>query len=95
MEAKTCTSDSAEVSGKIDFSCRHCDKKFNHPSNLYKHEMIHTGDRPFSCPQCDMKFRQKVHLQKHLKRQHSGNGISVFKGIQYQNCLQKITEQIN
>ena len=94
MEAKTCTSDSAAVSGKIDFSCRHCDKKFNHPSNLYKHEMIHTGDRPFSCSLCDKKFIQKAHLQKHLISHHSGNGISEFLGVSYQKIKEQIKPEI-
>ena len=38
--------------------CCYCDKSFNTPSNLKRHERIHTGDKPYQCSHCDKAFTQ-------------------------------------
>ena len=50
--------------------CCYCEKSFNTPSKLKRHERIHTGDKPYQCSHCDKAFTQagtlKLHLRMHI-----------------------------
>ena len=65
------------------FNCDHCEKKFNHPSNLKRHiRTAHfelSDKKIYSCPQCDKTFKdpsaRKHHLKIHLEvRPHPCDG---------------------
>ena len=50
--------------------CDICFKIFSKPSNLNRHMLTHTGEKPFACDQCDKKFNQSSDLKMH-KLTHS------------------------
>ena len=47
------------------FQCKYCEKEFNFKSDLKRHEMMHTGEKPFSCQYCEKGLRSKGHLKEH------------------------------
>lgn len=53
------------------YQCENCAWVCNSLSNLKKHRMVHTGERPHTCAECNKTFRQIHHLKDHL-RTHTG-----------------------
>ncbi|XP_045144896.1 zinc finger protein 212 isoform X1 [Echinops telfairi] len=51
--------------GKPKPSCLYCGKAFSWPSDVFRHERIHTGEQPFQCPQCSSTFRRHSELSEH------------------------------
>jgi len=62
-----------------------CTKSFRKKSEVERHVLTHSGDKPFVCTDCSKSFKRKDHLQRHDERFHSaveGRGDS-FKSFQY------------
>ena len=54
-----------------NLNCSFCEKIFNSPSHLRKHEMTHTGEKPNTCQHCGKQFACKSNLTSHV-RIHTG-----------------------
>ncbi|XP_040922273.1 zinc finger protein 436-like [Toxotes jaculatrix] len=52
------------------FVCHICGKDKKCRSQLTRHVIIHTGERPFACDLCTASFNRRGNLQQHRKRMH-------------------------
>lgn len=50
---------------KRAYICTFCDRVFGSSSNLKRHVMIHTGEKPYDCNVCNRAFRELSTLRKH------------------------------
>ncbi|XP_062860730.1 histone-lysine N-methyltransferase PRDM9-like [Trichomycterus rosablanca] len=53
------------------YHCSDCGRSFARRSNLQRHRVIHTGEKPYHCAACGKSFTQQIHLQVH-QRLHTG-----------------------
>uniref|UniRef100_A0A3Q3D9X9 C2H2-type domain-containing protein n=1 Tax=Hippocampus comes TaxID=109280 RepID=A0A3Q3D9X9_HIPCM len=53
-----------------NFVCHICGKDKKCRSQLARHAIIHTGERPFACDLCSARFNRQGNLQQHRKRVH-------------------------
>ena len=55
----------------MPYSCTHCGHQSTKSSNLKRHLLVHTGERPFKCDQCTQSFTLKLTLKNHTQAKHS------------------------
>lgn len=53
------------------YKCSYCERTFGWSTDLKRHILIHTGEKPFKCLSCDAAFTRKFLLQKHQVKRHS------------------------
>ncbi|KAF7293912.1 C2H2 conidiation transcriptional factor [Mycena chlorophos] len=49
-------------------ACTMCHKRFDRPSTLKKHLLVHTGEKAFQCSICDRRFGVLSNLNRHVRR---------------------------
>ncbi|XP_034749594.1 oocyte zinc finger protein XlCOF6-like isoform X1 [Etheostoma cragini] len=59
-------SDTQSSTGKKEFSCSKCTKRFGLKSSLKRHMRTHTVKKCCSCSVCNKGFQMKSHLQRHM-----------------------------
>ncbi|KAK9870145.1 hypothetical protein WA026_006237 [Henosepilachna vigintioctopunctata] len=55
------------------YKCTYCQKQFGWSTDLKRHTLIHTGERPYKCKKCSLTFTRNFLLQKHLSKIHNFN----------------------
>ena len=59
-----------------EHQCRHCDQSFIQKSQLTRHELTHTGEKPHRCDECGQRFARKDHLLGHKRNMHAPAAIA-------------------
>ncbi|KIY68153.1 hypothetical protein CYLTODRAFT_453851 [Cylindrobasidium torrendii FP15055 ss-10] len=49
-------------------ACSMCQKRFDRPSTLKKHLLVHTGEKAYQCDCCGRRFGVASNLNRHVKR---------------------------
>jgi hypothetical protein len=58
-------------SRRKEFPCPSCAKVFGWCTDLKRHLLTHTGERPFKCAVCNVDYNRKFLLDNHIKKKHS------------------------
>ncbi|CDI97348.1 zinc finger protein 236 [Echinococcus multilocularis] len=67
------TSEGSSGTRRGPYACSTCTKVFTRPTDLRRHERVHSNERPFVCEICDARFSQSGSLRIH-RRIHEESG---------------------
>lgn len=68
VESAVATQGVSELSREKKHACTMCHKRFDRPSTLRKHLLVHTGEKAFVCDTCGRRFGVASNLNRHVKR---------------------------
>uniref|UniRef100_A0A8C7ITT8 C2H2-type domain-containing protein n=1 Tax=Oncorhynchus kisutch TaxID=8019 RepID=A0A8C7ITT8_ONCKI len=75
LSSKTLITENSENQTGNSHTCATCGRLFTRSSDVRRHQLTHTGERPFHCSQCDRTFQHSWDLTKHEKK-HGGTSIT-------------------
>ena len=52
------------------FKCEVCDKAFKLKTDLARHSVVHTGEKPYACDICGQKYSRQSTVDLHKRRTH-------------------------
>lgn len=70
VNAKDGNNNNNKTQKKKSYTCEYCNKIFGWSTDLKRHILIHTGERPFKCSVCPASFTRNFLLQKHKSKIH-------------------------
>ncbi len=73
------------------FVCGQCSRSCSTKSDLAKHLLTHTGERPHECEQCLKRFVQKSQLNYHIRTVHRDEGTPREKNNFCLECNKSFT----
>ena len=69
--AKRLQSNNFDSRANKNHTCNQCSFSCDAPSQLKRHMLVHTGEKPFACSQCKYTYNQARDLRTHMLT-HSG-----------------------
>ncbi|XP_050440013.1 zinc finger protein 732-like isoform X2 [Adelges cooleyi] len=88
IKTKSCKT---KVNKNKNYKCHLCGKKFGWSTDLKRHILIHTGEKPFKCSICQAAFTRNFLLQKHCARIHKTLSEDELKNLE-NNVFAKVAE---
>ncbi|XP_077355479.1 uncharacterized protein LOC144003276 isoform X2 [Festucalex cinctus] len=58
---------------KKSLTCETCGRTFTRTSDVRRHQMTHTGERPYRCSRCERTFQHSWDLAKHESKWHAAS----------------------
>lgn len=68
--SKLCIFSDTEVKSYKKAECEICQKLFRDRSDLRRHMLTHTGEKPYQCVGCDKQFKHRKSVKYHALKQH-------------------------
>jgi len=59
------------VSSEVNLGESKCLICFKEVTNIHRHMLMHSGEKPYSCQLCDYRSNQKCNLKAHFERRHT------------------------
>lgn len=63
--------------GPKKYACPICWAIRGSPSEIRRHYLVHTGEKPFACTYCDATFNQRSNCNSHMRKYHGTHNTNL------------------